>query len=101
MPARPELRRLRPFALVEGTTLIVLLLVAVPLKHLAGQPAAVSVMGPLHGLAFLAYVWGVLAVATAAGWPWRRTAVCLLAAAIPFGSFAALAWLGRRPLAAA
>lgn len=47
------LTRLRIAGLFEGTTLLFLLLIAVPLKHLAGYPEIVSAAGPVHGLAFV------------------------------------------------
>ena len=50
------LRTLRLASLGEGATLLLLVLIAVPLKRLAGMPEAVSVMGPIHGAAFLLYL---------------------------------------------
>ena len=86
-PTRPTLRHLRIAALVEGATLLMLVGVAVPLKHLAGWPLGVTVMGPLHGLAFLAYLWS-LAQATADGrLPARDAARWLAAALVPFGTW--------------
>jgi len=91
-----QLRRLEIVSLVEGSTLLLLLFVAVPLKHLAGLPVAVTVTGPIHGLAFLAYVW--TAIETVAGGGWRRAdaARLFISAFIPFGGFANLGWLRRR-----
>jgi hypothetical protein len=34
-------------SLLEGSTLLALVLVAVPLKHLAGMPQATRIMGPM------------------------------------------------------
>ena len=48
---RNALRNLQYLSLLEATTLVVLVCVAVPLKHLAGYPVAVSIMGPVHGIA--------------------------------------------------
>lgn len=84
---RTPLGRLRLAARVEGTTLLVLIGLAVPFKYWAGWPQGVAIMGPLHGAAFVAY-WLALAEATAAG-GWRpgevlRTAVLSV---IPFGPF--------------
>jgi integral membrane protein len=62
---REQIRRLGIVSLLEASTLILLLFVAVPLKHRAGWPAAVAIVGPVHGLTFLAFVW--IAVETAAG----------------------------------
>ena len=91
-----QLRRLELASLIEATTLVLLICVAVPLKHLAGLPVAVAVMGPVHGLAFLAFGW--LAIQTVAGGGWRRpeTARLLLLAAIPFGGYFNLSLIRRK-----
>lgn len=61
--AQAHLRRLHAASLFEGTTLFILLAVAVPLKQFAGWDLGVSLMGPLHGLAFVAYSWmGILTI---------------------------------------
>ena len=39
-------------AFLEGLTLIALVCVAMPLKYWAGMPQAVSIIGPIHGVAF-------------------------------------------------
>ncbi len=49
----------------EGATLLLLIGVAVPLKHLLGHPEVSRVLGPVHGVVFLAYLWCVLEVAAA------------------------------------
>ncbi|WP_242488291.1 DUF3817 domain-containing protein [Pseudomonas sp. TH34] len=81
------LRQLRYAALLEGTTLIVLLGVAVPLKHLIDYPVAVKIMGPLHGLAFLLYCWLVINAATSERWRGAELFCALGSALIPLGGF--------------
>lgn len=81
-------------ALLEGTTLVLLVVIAVPLKYLAGEPGLVKALGPLHGLAFLAYLWAWMQVRETAAWPRRRQAIALLLAFVPFGSFIALTRMG-------
>src|SRR5690606_31125102 len=76
------LRRLRLLALVEGSSLLVLVGVAVPLKHLFDLPVAVKVLGPLHGIAFLAYVVALIDALGTRGLTGRRAGVALLAAVI-------------------
>ncbi|MBF9224019.1 DUF3817 domain-containing protein [Hymenobacter ruricola] len=49
------LGRLRLVAILEGVSFLVLLLVAMPLKYLAGQPQAVRPVGMAHGLLFVLY----------------------------------------------
>jgi integral membrane protein len=82
-----QLRWMRAISLIEGSTLLLLVLVAVPLKHLAGFAAATRVMGPIHGVAFLAYVWMLIQLVSAGGWSRSEITRLVLAAFIPFGSF--------------
>jgi integral membrane protein len=93
---REQIRRLGIVSLLEASTLILLLFVAVPLKHLAGWSAAVAIVGPMHGLAFLAFLW--IAIETAAGGEcsWREVARFILMAFIPFGGFTSFVFLRRK-----
>lgn len=87
-PARDDpasLTRLRALSLVEATTLLTLLLVAMPLKHLLGYPMAVSVVGPLHGLAFLAFAWITVQAASAGDISVGTACKLVLSACLPFG----------------
>jgi integral membrane protein len=78
---------LRKAALLEGTTLVLLVLIAVPLKRLAGMPEAVSIIGPVHGIAFLVYVVLLSAALFKDLLNIQTWLVGLIAAFIPFGSF--------------
>lgn len=83
---------------VEGLTLIILLLVAVPLKHLGGLEAATKIMGPIHGLAFLVYVWMLASHLPALPLPVMSKIWITLSGFIPFGflkSHRILAQIGR------
>ncbi len=90
--------RLRLAGMIEGITLLLLLAVAVPLKRLAGWPEGVSVMGPVHGLAFLAYAYALTEAASAGAWPRRDIARAALACVLPFGTFLNDRWLRRRAM---
>ena len=98
---RNQLRRMRLVSLLEGLTLVALLLVAVPLKHIAGYPAATSIIGPIHGMAFLLYVWMLIQTASGADWSRAEIARAVIMALIPFGAFANERFLKRKELALA
>lgn len=86
--AADEIRRLKWMwraALLEGGTLILLVCVAVPLKHIAGYPVATSIMGPIHGIAFLLYIWLLSRSSTEGGWQGIETFKLFIMATIPFG----------------
>ncbi|MGC2779299.1 MAG: DUF3817 domain-containing protein [Bradyrhizobium sp.] len=91
-----ELKRMRAISLIEGSTLVLLVLVAVPLKHFAGLAIATRIMGPIHGLAFLAYIWMLIQLATSGGWPRAEIIRMAVAALVPFGGFVNARVLARR-----
>jgi integral membrane protein len=81
------MRLLRAVALIEAAAFLLLLFVAVPLKHLAGIPEPVLVLGPIHGIAYLAYVWLIGQEAIERGWPRGRALWLIVAGLIPFVPF--------------
>ena len=83
------LTRYRVMAYVVGVWLIVLVLVAVPLKYLADSPGMVEVVGPIHGFLYMAYLVTVLDLAFRTRWSPVRTVLVMLAGTIPFLSFVA------------
>lgn len=48
-----SLKHLSIMALVEASSLVALILIAVPLKHMADLPIAVKIVGPIHGALFI------------------------------------------------
>lgn len=81
------IRRLRVVGFWEGVSFLLLLGIAMPLKYLAGWPDAVRVVGMAHGILFLLYVVATIQAAVEHDWPWRRTAVVLVASLVPAGPF--------------
>ena len=78
---------LRVAALVEGLSFLVLLLVAMPLKYLAGLAAAVKVVGWVHGLLFIVFCVALVYAGVVARWPAARMGLLFVAALLPFGPF--------------
>jgi integral membrane protein len=78
--------RLRLFAFLESISLLVLVFVALPLKHLYKYPVLVKVMGPIHGSLFLLFVFNALNVGVEQKWKFKEiTWKLLVACFIPFG----------------
>ncbi|MBO2448120.1 DUF3817 domain-containing protein [Actinomadura barringtoniae] len=91
-------RILRYVSIAEATSFLLLLLVAMPLKYGADTPQAVQVMGPIHGVLFLAYVGLVLMVRGQLGWDIKRTVLALIAAVLPVAPyFVERFWLKQAP----
>jgi integral membrane protein len=81
------LARYRLMAYVVGVVLLLLVLVAMPVKYAGGQPALVSTVGPVHGFLYIVYLLAAFDLARRCGWPLGRTLVVLLAGTVPFLSF--------------
>ena len=93
---KTPLDRLRVIGCWEGISFLVLLGVAMPLKYFAGWPVAVRVVGLAHGVLFLLYLAAAIQAARDRVWPWRRTALVLVASLLPAGPFVLDAKLLRR-----
>ncbi|AOS43008.1 hypothetical protein Verru16b_00046 [Lacunisphaera limnophila] len=79
--------RLRVIGFWEGVSFLVLLGVAMPLKYVYGEPAAVRVVGMAHGVLFVLYVGAALHAAWEQAWTWQRTGLVLAASLLPAGPF--------------
>ncbi|MGC9669162.1 DUF3817 domain-containing protein [Planosporangium sp. 12N6] len=83
------LKRYRVIAYVVGVFLLILTLVAMPLKYLADQSALVAIVGPIHGFLYMVYLVLAFHLAALARWRFGYTVAVLLAGTIPFLSFVA------------
>lgn len=85
---KSQLGRLRIISYLEGISLLILLVIAVPLKYFGQNPALVKAVGPVHGALFLWFILNTLMVAIEQHWKFRETTwKVLLACMIPFGTF--------------
>ena len=86
---RASLLFYRTLAYVVGVGLIILVLIAVPLKYLADSPTLVAIVGPLHGFLYMVYLVATVNLAFRAHWSPVKTMLVMLAGTIPFVSFVA------------
>jgi integral membrane protein len=98
---KTSLGRLRVIGWWEGISFLLLLGVAMPLKYFAGWPQAVRVVGMAHGILFLLYVLAAIQAALDRDWPWKRTALVLVASVLPAGPFIVDAKILREEMAKA
>ncbi len=97
----PSLERsFRITALAEATSFLALL-VATYVKYAHDEPGGVEILGPVHGLLFIAYVLLALNLAPRAGWGVRTTVLVLVAAVLPFGGYVVDRWLARQRVGSA
>ncbi len=86
-PVKQESRAVRAIAWLEGGSLLLLVLVAMPLKYLAHEPLMVRVVGSVHGLLVLVLVVVLFRGVMERTWPARAALKALLLSFVPFGAF--------------
>lgn len=79
----------RAMAYTVGVGLLILVLVAMPLKYLADSEGVIRVVGPLHGFLYMVYLVATVNLAFKARWTPVRMVLVMLAGTIPFVSFVA------------
>jgi integral membrane protein len=82
-----NISRLRALSLIEGSSLILLVFIAVPLKYLLDMPMMVREVGMGHGILFLMLGFLTLMVGNEHGWKFKRMALIVAASVVPFGCF--------------
>jgi integral membrane protein len=85
---KTKLGRIRIIGFLEGLSLLVLIFVAIPMKHLFHNPALSKFLGPIHGAIFLVFVLNTMSLAIEQNWKFRTTTWKIIVACfIPFGTF--------------
>src|SRR5690349_1364017 len=79
--------RFRVVAALEGTSFLVLLGIAMPLKYLAGEPTPVRIVGLVHGMLFMLYGFMLADAVTSKRWSKTQAARAFVASLLPFGTF--------------
>lgn len=89
-----NVRNFRYVALIEATSFL-LLLVASYFKNFRDEGLGVDILGPIHGVLFVAYVIMALALRDGLGWSPKTTLLILAGAVLPFGGYVVDRWLER------
>jgi len=82
-----ELKKFRLINKIEGYSFLILLFIAMPLKHIAGYPIATKIMGMIHGVLFIAFIYQLFMTKEEAPLSAKETALFFLLSLVPFGTF--------------
>lgn len=81
------LARYRVIAWTVGVLLLLLTLVAMPLKYFAHNDIGVLIVAPVHGWLYVAYLIATADLARRVQWRVKRVVAVALSGTIPFVSF--------------
>ena len=77
----------RVVSFLEGTSYLLLLFVAVPVKYWMNDPQYVKLLGMPHGLLFVSYTVLAFLLKSELNWSIKKLGVVLIASILPFGTF--------------
>jgi integral membrane protein len=89
VPIQTALLAYRISAWVTGVGLLVLVLIAMPMKYIFDQPQLVAVVGVTHGFLYMIYIVCTLLLAERGRWKPLDALLILVAGTIPVASFIA------------
>lgn len=84
---KDKLGTFRLVGFLEGSSFLILLLVAMPMKYVWGEPMGVRIVGMVHGLLFIAYVGFIAVVGAEHNWSGKKKLQAFIAAIVPLGTF--------------
>ena len=82
-----KLTWLRRAGIAEGISFLLLLCVAMPVKYFLKQPMAVTIVGWIHGVLFMAFLFLAWEVKTDRNKTAKWFGIALLASILPAGTF--------------
>ncbi len=80
-----EISKLRWLGVLEGLTLLGLLLITMPLKYIYLIPTPNKILGMIHGFLFVIYLVYLFQVKEKRNWSYKKFFILFLLSSIPFG----------------
>lgn len=87
-------KHIRKVAFFEGLSLLALFFIAMPIKYLLGEPLPVRIVGMLHGILFLMFIYAATMAAGEQKWPKKQLWLAYISSFLPFGAW----WFEQRYL---
>lgn len=81
------LKNLRFTGYIEGSSLLLLICIAMPVKYMLGEPVLVRIVGTAHGFLFMCYVVLLAITVIRNPLPWWAFPAGFVGAVAPFGPF--------------
>lgn len=72
---------------IEGYSYLVLLLIAMPLKRIFDLPIAVTIVGSIHGILFILFMYQILKLLIGKDFSFKQSFYAFLLSILPFGTF--------------
>ena len=81
------IKQFRIIALLEGISFLLLIGLAMPIKYFMEMGMPNKVIGMIHGVLFIAYIFYLFAIKVDRNWQMKELALGFISSILPFGSF--------------
>ena len=82
-----DISRFRLITFLEGLSFVLLVFIAMPLKHIWDMPMAVRVIGMAHGALFVIFVFMLIHLTMKYKWSLGWSATLFITSLLPFAPF--------------
>ena len=82
-----KVRKFGTINTVEGYSYLLLLFVAMPMKYLMGIAIATKIVGMIHGILFILFLYLLVVAWQDVKWSLKESVIFFIASLIPFGTF--------------
>ncbi|MEA3314791.1 MAG: DUF3817 domain-containing protein [Campylobacterota bacterium] len=82
-----KIGQFRIIAKIEGISFLILLFIAMPLKYMMGIPEATKIVGMIHGILFILFLYAQVMASMVEKWGIKFDSLAFLLSLIPFGTF--------------
>lgn len=72
---------------IEGYSYLLLLFVAMPMKYLMGIAVATKIVGMIHGILFMLFIYLLIVAWQETKWSIKESIIFFIASLVPFGTF--------------
>ena len=84
---KSSIGQFRLICFLEGVTLLILVFIAIPLKYQFDNRIVSKIVGPIHGILFIAYVGYTILFAFRLKWSFMKVFWVSIASFFPFATF--------------
>jgi len=82
-----SVKKFRIINSAEGYSYLLLLFVAMPLKYIMGIAIVTKIVGMIHGILFITFIYLLVTAWQDAKWSIKESIIFFIASLIPFGTF--------------
>ncbi|MEA2073146.1 MAG: DUF3817 domain-containing protein [Campylobacterota bacterium] len=72
---------------IEGYSYLLLLFVAMPMKYMMGIAVATKIVGMIHGILFMLFIYLLIVAWQETKWSIKESIIFFIASLVPFGTF--------------